>query len=173
MRPAGCEHDSDAARIRSPKPRGFDERCSGLLFAREKLEQNPLPPDDADFVGRNLAKAQLAFGDALLTAFGQYHWSCRERQARLQCLSLAEAPPWFPEACRHHVAGVDFKLRPRRTPSSATELRAKLEELVAFGVQVWLWLESRRLGRLFSSAREYTLSAVNKCPETNPWRNRP
>ena len=48
--------------------------------------------DDADFVGRNLAKDQLAFGDVLLTAHGQYHWSCQERHRRLECLDVPSLP---------------------------------------------------------------------------------
>ncbi|PYL00604.1 MAG: hypothetical protein DME19_04505, partial [Verrucomicrobia bacterium] len=66
-------------------------RCSGLLFARERLECAEFSPVDADFVERNLAKAQLAFGDAVLTAFGRYHWSCLERHKRLKSLKMPEA----------------------------------------------------------------------------------
>jgi hypothetical protein len=33
-------------------------------------------------------------------------------------------------------------------------------------------LESHRLGQPFASARAYALSPFNKCPETNPRRNR-
>src|SRR5208282_91144 len=61
-------------------------RCSGLLFAHIELDREPFTPARADFVRRNLAKAQLACGDAILAADGQYHWSCRRRHHRLASL---------------------------------------------------------------------------------------
>ena len=89
---AGCEHHRDASRIPLHEAtRLLMNRCSGLLFALERLQRKDFTGDDADFVGRNLAKAQLAFGDVLLTAHGQYHWSCRERHERLKRLA-AGAP---------------------------------------------------------------------------------
>src|SRR6185436_5065391 len=57
--------------------------CTGLLLARHKIQACPLDSVAADFVGRNLAKLQLALGDAVLTLLGQYHSSCRERHRRL------------------------------------------------------------------------------------------
>mgnify|MGYP006142135189 CR=1 FL=1 len=39
---------------------------TGLLFARERLDRPHFTAADADFVGRNLAKARLALGDAVL-----------------------------------------------------------------------------------------------------------
>jgi hypothetical protein len=67
---------------------------------------------------------------------------------------------------------VEFKLHPHRTRASLAKLQLECEELSAFGLQLWLWSESRRLGQSFVSARAYALSPLNKCPETNPWRNR-
>ena len=92
---AGCAHHRRAQNLPlSEATRLMMNRCSGLLFARERIERAPFTPEDADFVGRNLAKAQLALGDAVLTVFGQYHWSCRERHERLQRpLGHARVPP--------------------------------------------------------------------------------
>ena len=147
-------------------------RFSGLLFAREKLRHEPLSAEDADFVGRNLAKAELAFGDAVLTACNQYHWSCWERHRRFEQLAETETMPWMAQVRRHHAEGVRFKLHPSPTLLDATALRAKFTDISALALQVWLWLESRRLNRLFTSARDYALCTLNKCPETHPWRNR-
>jgi hypothetical protein len=169
---SGCEHHREAQRIPlSEATRLLMNRCSGLLFAREKLDHQPFTADDADFVGRNLAKAQLAFGDAVLTVFGQYHWSCLERQERLLLLRVPEILPWLREVRRHHAAGVEFKLHPRRATAPPALLRSQHEELTALGLRIWLWLESRRLGHFFATARDYALSPVNKCPETVGWRN--
>jgi hypothetical protein len=169
---AGCGHHRLAHRIPlAEAARLMMNRCSGLMFAREKLRHWPFTEADADFVGRNLAKAQLAFGDAVLAAGGQYHWSCVRRHARLRELAATEKFDWLPELLAHHAAGVEFKLRPRRARSPLASLAAQHEELSGLGLRLWLWLEGRRLGKTFSSARDYALSPLDKCPETNPWRN--
>jgi len=170
---AGCERHRHAERIPlSEATRLLMNRCSGLLFAKERLLRDAFTPDDADFVGRNLAKAQLAFGDAVLTAFGQYHWSCRERHARLERLRVDGDLPWPPRVLENHFAGMNFKLHPRRTTATTTALATEHGAVVALGLRVWLWLESRRLNHPFASARDYALSPINKCPESNRWRNR-
>lgn len=170
---AHCEHHQNPHNIPlSEAARLLMNRCTGLLLARERLKQKTFTPDDADFVARNLAKAQLAFGDAVLTAFGQYHWSCRKRHERLLRLHAVERLPWFDELRRHHAAGVEFKLHPFRTPDPQTRLQSRLDEIVAFALPIWLWLENGRLDCRFGSAREYALDPADKCPETNPWRNR-
>src|SRR3989442_3228826 len=95
---AGCDHHRDGGRIPLYEAtRLLMNRCSGLLFAKERLQRDRFTHDDADFVSRNLAKAQLAFGDAVLTVNGQYHWSCRERHQRLMNLSVPDDLPWLAE----------------------------------------------------------------------------
>ncbi|MBI4658731.1 MAG: hypothetical protein HY735_07750 [Verrucomicrobia bacterium] len=80
----GCEHHRSAERIPlSEATRLLMNRFTGVLFARDKLRRNEFTPEAHDFIVRNLAKAKLALGDAVLAAFGQYHWSCRERHRRL------------------------------------------------------------------------------------------
>jgi len=168
----GCEHHREARNIPlSEATRLLMNRCTGLLFAGERLEHKLVTAEDADFAGRNLAKAQLAFGDALLASFGLYHWSCLERHERLRRLTLWEPLPWLSAVRRHHAAGVRFKLHPYRASASLTVLQGQHEELRTLGLSLWLWLENRRLDRSFQSAREYALCPVNKFPETNPWRN--
>lgn len=168
----GCEHHLNAEKIPlSEATRLLMNRCSGLLLAREKLAQGPFSAEDADFVGRNIAKAQLAFGDVILTAFGQYHWSCRERRERLRRFSPPERLPWLGEARRHHTAGVEFKLSPPSMVAPRAELESRLAETISFALPLWLWLENRRLGCRFASAQDYASSPVNKCPDTDRWRN--
>jgi hypothetical protein len=143
-------------------------RCSGLLFARAKLEADPLTGAEADFVRRNIAKAQLACGDAVLAAEGKYHWSCRERHRRLELLAAAEPSPWLEAVRLHHRAGVEFKLHPSSAPIGKPELLARHAEVTELARQCWLWLESRRLGRPFASVRAYAEDAVDKCPGSSP-----
>jgi hypothetical protein len=144
-------------------------RCSGLLFAEDKLRREKISPEDADFIFRNQAKAQLAFGDAVLAAEGLYHSSCRTRHMRL--FTLEKDWPWLAKVLEYHREGVAFKLRPNADSISRAMLEARQKELKAFALQIWLWLEGRRLNRAFASARDYALSPIEKCPETLRWRN--
>ena len=159
-----------------PGPEGIPEeeatrllmnRCTGLLLARAQLEQETFTPGAADFVRRNVAKAQLACGDALLTAHGSYHWSCRERHRLLGDLAQGKRSAWFDAALRHHAAGVEFKLHPGSGEVPRESLAASHADVTAFALKCWLWLEARRLGRTFPSARAYAEDACDKCPGTS------
>ncbi len=170
---AGCDH------LRLPEAipwhdatRLLMNRCAGLLFSAARLRGKNFRPDDADFVGRNLAKAQLAFGDVVLTVHRQYHWSCRERRARLQRGVFDLAPEMLAAICHDHAAGVAFKLHPTRADARRDELALEHERISATAQQLWLWLENLRLGTDFASTREYALSPADKCPEQSPTRNR-
>lgn len=146
-------------------------RCSGLLFAREKLARREFTAADADFVRRNLAKADLALGDAVLVVHRQYHWSARERHQLLEQLPSVESLPSLPQIRAHHAAGVAFKLHPERSTATREELLAQHTPLVALAREVFLWLESRRLETSFTSATDYALACRNKCPELPAARN--
>lgn len=169
----GCEHHRVAAEIPLHEAtRLLFNRASGLLFAKARLAGEAFTPADGDFVGRNCAKVQLAIGDALLTAEGRYHWSCRERGKR-----LVEARPGLPEELvrkigEHHARGVRFKLYPEQSKAGFAELAALHTELTGLAREVWLYIERRRLSQRFESAQAYALSGVDKCPETPGWRNR-
>jgi hypothetical protein len=245
----GCGHHLRADMIpMAEATRLLFNRCSGLLLVRELLERTALSNEEADFTVRNLAKAKLALGDALLTAFGLYHWSSRERHRRLAKLRPAsgsvlkvsaagegqvaeesaeltpkpETLPWLEEVQEHHAAGLEFKLHPygmgsqgldvavspqcfrgkggrgdarrcRTGPdagsvlkvSAAMEsgaarrgagltpalLRPEFLALSGLALELWLWLESRRLNHRFSSGREYAFDGRVKCQETIAWRN--
>jgi hypothetical protein len=168
----GCDHHLEGAAIPlSEATRLMFNRCSGLLLVRELLQKNALASEEADFVGRNLAKMQLALGDALVTAFGQYHWSVQERQRRLAIFDVMDLPPWLPEIQAHHAAGLEFKLHPGRSSKPVHEFDLEYRRLAALAMQLWLWLEGRRLRRPFLSVCDYALSEVGKCPGTSAWRN--
>ncbi len=157
------EHHRDASCIpRHEVTRLLFNRCSGLLYAKARLQQNNFTPDDADFVARNIAKAQLALGDALLAAEGCYHWSCVERHQRLKADEVLH---------RHHAQGVDFKLHPQRSTLSREELAKLHAEVSALAKDLFLRLEGQRLGHPFPSASDYTSGKINKCPEQPMWKN--
>lgn len=188
---AGCEHHLEAEKIPAAEAtRLLFNRFTGLLLSRELLAQSKLRMDEADFVGRNLAKAQMALGDAVLAVHGQYHWSCSERHARLEALGRAGKacaaqaigpeqgsapacglPPRFEEIIQHHAAGVKFKLHPKRILKALDEFKADHDAICSMGCELWLWIENRRLNRSFASVADYALSLNAKCPETAGWRN--
>lgn len=156
---ARCSHHQHAPRLPLfEATRLLMNRGSGLLLARERLERETFSAADADFVARNLAKAALALGDAVLTARQRYHWSCRERHRRLEHdLARGALPRWCGDLLPLHAAGVEFKLHPFRSTASAAELAARMAELSRRAEAVWLWVEEQRLHRHFASARHYAL----------------
>jgi hypothetical protein len=165
----GCDHHTDATHIPVHEAtRLLFNRCSGLLFAAARLKHRVFTAEDADFVGRNLAKAQLGLGDALLAAEGQYHWSCLERHARLRQRAGNDVDR---ELVREHAEGVVFKLHPLRTQLSRETLAAKHRELTALAWQVWRKVESARLGTEFNTPAEYAERIADKCPDQPAWRN--
>jgi hypothetical protein len=173
----GCDHHLAADQIPlSEATRLFFNRCSGLLLAREKLRTRPLE-EDPDFIGRNIAKARLALGDAVLSAFSQYHWSCRERYKRLLKLpqspdfSPTDRPPGFDEIVTHHAYGIAFKLRPQSFTQTPSELEQEHQGVSSLALNLWLWLESRRLHQPFASPIEYSSREILKCPDSATWRN--
>jgi hypothetical protein len=163
---ADCAHHEEAEEIPlAEATRLLMNRCTGLLLAQERLARATFSPADADFVGRNIAKAQLGAGDAVLTAAAQYHWSVRERHRRLERLVRSEATEWFRRLREHHHVGVEFKLHPERSRHTREALARRHAEVSALCREAWLWVEQRRLGRDFHSARDYALDGRNKCPE--------
>ncbi|MCC5788142.1 MAG: hypothetical protein JJT75_00785 [Opitutales bacterium] len=167
-----CGHHRNARKIPSPElTRLLMNRCSGLLFAKQRLEDTDFSPDDADFVARNLAKLRLAIGDVVLGFYGQYHWSCRERSRRLKKIRRNTCGPWL-DAVRHeHQKGMEFKLHPSRSTVSQKELHQDFHALSELAGNVWLWLEELRLERKFNSFADYALAEDNKCHQRNPLRN--
>ncbi|HWQ90855.1 MAG TPA: hypothetical protein VN673_04230 [Clostridia bacterium] len=169
---AGCSRHLAAEQIPlSEGTRLLFNRCTGLLLAERMLRQATWGDEQADFVGRNLAKAWMALGDAVLTAAGQYHWSCLERRQRLQTLALDGPPPGLAAIKLMHSQGVDFKLHPRKATNPREEFNAEHRRTVTMALRLWLWLESRRLNRPFATVEEYAASDIDKCPETSRWRN--
>ena len=188
----GCERHADPRNIPSSEAtRLLLNRCTGLLLAKEILVRetqanravgpspNPgsnipaseLTAEEADFVGRNLAKAQLALGDAFLASSGQYHWSCLERHDRLRRKSAPAQLPWLGRVQELHAEGVKFKLHPSVRHNSREGLCRNFDELTGLAQDVWLWLERNRLNRPFVTAREYALDKVRKSRECAMWRN--
>jgi len=143
-------------------------RGSGLLFARWRLEEQG---DDADgFVERNHAKLRLALADAVLSAAGRHDGSCRERARRIAGGNFA-CPSNFGKLQRWHGQGVQFKLRPRHAHPDVSALAAENDELTAVWLDVFLWLESRRLGATLRTGSDYLAHRGDMFPGTSWGRN--
>jgi len=169
----GCEHHRAAHRIPLHEAtRLLMNRCSGLLFSQAKLEATPFTAEEADFIGRNIAKAKLALGDVLLTSKGEYHWSCLERHKRLTKLPPEQGLPEFESIVEMHEEGVEFKLHPYLETKAREVLESELEQIKGVAAKMWLWLEERRLQQRFGSVSAYAFHEECKCPETNPHKNR-
>ena len=166
---SGCQHHADATRIPLHEAtRLMMNRCSGLLFSAERLQRSEFTPTDADFTGRNIAKAQLALGDAVVAVLGQYHWSCLERHKRLAGIHEAALP--MAELVTLHEAGVAFKLHPFQSTASREELKAQHEVVSRVAWTVWQWLEENRFDHRAASPLDYGRT-FNKCPETSALKN--
>ena len=144
-------------------------RGTGLLFAREALEQNSDRVRNG-FVERNHAKARLAFADAVLALNGRYHFSCVERAGRL-VEPLLKVPPNWPQLIAWHGEAVEFKFNPRHANPSRALLLDRQVELVAAWDEVFLWLESLRLGEDFQDVATYALYPGRLFPGSDPLRN--
>lgn len=167
-----CQRHADAANIpASEATRLLLNRGTGLLLAKELLRQGSLTVEESDFVGRNLAKARLALGDALLAFDGRYHWDCLERARRLRSLRRPGLEMLLPRVLEHHSAGVRFKLHPWREQKELEQFRAEHRELTRLALEVWLWIENQRLAGGCVDFRQYSCSDLDKCNAGGFWRN--
>ncbi len=169
--PIWRRHRRERAIPHSEATRLLMNRCTGLLLARGKLDELELTRESADFVRRNIAKAQLACGDALLAAHGQYHWSCQERHSRLAYLARKKHSPLFDEALLHHRDGVRFKLHPEAAGTQRASLEKRHRAASELARECWLWVESRRLGRDYPTVRAYLDDPRDKWEDSHTLRN--
>ena len=146
-------------------------RCSGLLFSSALLKKGNFTNDDADFVRRNIAKAQLALGDSMLCAYSRYHSSCRERQRRLEKLDPANATLWLDKMTLLHAIGVEFKLHTYKSTERRDDLLREHEEITRLAGSIFLWFEEKRLGTTFETHRDYAFDTTPKHPDTRALRN--
>ncbi|HWY74751.1 MAG TPA: hypothetical protein VN281_04000 [Verrucomicrobiae bacterium] len=168
----GCEHHLHAGQIPLHEAtRLLFNRCSGLLLVKDLLRGESLTPEQADFAGRNLAKAELSFGDVVLALLGFYHWSCLVRNERLRRLNVPEELPWLADVQARHTGAVEFKLHPQKISVSKTKFEERHAQVTDLAEQIWIWLERWRLSRSLGSPREYAMGGWSKCPETVSWRN--
>ena len=105
-------------------------RLSGLFLARQKLFQNSLSDEDYDFIARNINKAILACGDAILISLNKYVFRTEERLHLLNNLKL-EDTEFVNELKRLYVEAVEFKKYPRIILNQV-HYKQKYEQIVPF-----------------------------------------
>ena len=123
----------------------------------------------AGFCDRITSKLKLALADAVLCSLGRYHWSCRERNRLLA--DVTDFPPGGELLLKWHAEGVAFKFHPHHRDQAPADWRQALGELRAAWLRTFLWVESRRLGSGFASARDYANFPGRIFPEEPPASN--
>ena len=111
----------------------FSEACRlllnrgmGLLLAGEKISSKS---DDTDFILRNIYKAILGAGDAVLIASGKYHWKL---DGRLELIEKMDIPEAWKNFYREAVA---FKRAPNRVlKADMTEFWQSVKEFFQFAI---------------------------------------
>ncbi len=103
-------------------------RAIGMIYARRHLDafrttNDSLPLDDLDFITRNIYKALLAGGDVVLLRLGLYHYSYRERLARLEALEL-ESPLRFDDIKAAYRAAMQYRFYPAFENTTYAQLEA-------------------------------------------------
>lgn len=123
----------------------FMNRGVGLLLARQKLDSDEaLDLEDHEFIVRNIRKAQLAMGDALLFLYGVYSPGYVERLKRFRTLDLKEVPGGE-KLCQYYEEASEFKLRPSHGVPTGLTMRTWHDEVAHFYEQLFLWFEQHRL----------------------------
>ncbi len=123
----------------------FMNRGVGLLMADQLLKKNPdVVGEDHEFVVRNIYKALLAAGDAVLFVSENYSASYVERKRRFDAHDLAGVPQ--ADALRAgYEAAMAFKFRPAHEQATGEALVQWHRDVVALFGEVFLWFERQRL----------------------------
>ena len=167
-----CSKHLDHSKIPpSEATRLLFNRCSGLIFSRDLLNQSELSDKDLEFVQRNFSKVELAMGDAILTVLGKYQWSCQQRQRVLSETKPIPGIANWDKVVGYHRNGVDFKFHPAHNAQSMEEHRRRYESIREAVKSIWFWVENQRLGETLSDPLSYANAKTPRCPDQPRWRN--
>lgn len=116
-------------------------RLTTLLINEWMLTSNKaLNDEEQKLVVRHIMKAIVGMGDALLFALGQYHFSYREKQKRIEKCPLLSSK--FKEL---HTKAVDFRFSPNYEPFLDKDLKILNQEILEALRFPYLMFESFRL----------------------------
>jgi hypothetical protein len=103
-------------------------RGVGLLLSEQKLAAGELDEAGNEFVTRNIYKAIMAIGDALLMCEGIYHWSYVRRLELMKSISSRQSVKES-GIYQGYLDSMEYKLRPKRNIFDQQQLAAMLEEV--------------------------------------------
>lgn len=104
-------------------------RMSGLFLAKQRLlRRSELFFEDYDFIARNINKAVLACGDALLLFRGKYALKVQERLQNLEAIHIEKTERWA-KLKTAYAEAVQFKKTPAISQDREIQMR-KLRETV-------------------------------------------
>ncbi len=102
----------------------FLNRGAGVLFAAKRiLSPDGMDSEQRDYAVRNLHKAVLGCGDALLLTQRRYCWKSNDRLNELSTLDL----PFAEELMEAYAKAIAFKAQPR--PDRETDLLKRCEQI--------------------------------------------
>lgn len=140
-------------------------RGAGLLWSLRIL-RGIEKSHDPDFVRRNMHKAILAIGDALIIKHGRHQAAYAGRDA-----ILAEIPEGHGVLDLYRQA-LSFRLTPDNLPEGPS-CEKELEPTINLWGKQWLLTEGARTGRSFPSAEAYTAWGGRREPDQNNPRKWP
>jgi hypothetical protein len=140
-------------------------RGAGLLWAM-RVVRGVEPETDEDFARRNFYKCQLALGDAMLIAYGNYVASYRARGRHFACLATEHKEVSDFKIEPLYSTALLFKFFPDEISSAQPNLK-QLSELASIWGSVFLHIERMRTGKTFFSLDEYVRWKGLREPEQN------
>ncbi len=145
-------------------------RGAGLLWTMEVVAGNTEKPD-ADFIRRNVQKAFLSAGDAILLVHGMHHHLVAERGKLFQQLHEKNPKVAALDLNDNYQRAVEFKSSPDSVPAevNADDLDAARHAWLAS----LLYSECVRTGNNYSSINELVADPSIREPEKNQWWQRP
>lgn len=99
-------------------------RGVGLVLSLMRLEREKFGENDSEFVRRNLEKAVMAAGDALLIERGLFSASYRQRLATFESAGVDE------ELSGGYREAILYKLRPQMERGEREELRSRIDRFL-------------------------------------------
>lgn len=139
-------------------------RGAGLIWSIGILE-GYLDNSESDFVRRNYFKAALALGDALLIANGRHQTAYRGRDTLLEKLAEEISFPHKNELLLLYRRALVFKFSPDQESDFKADLSV-ISRLAAMFVDIFIYIEGRRMQIHFAGAAEYSASeAVREASE--------
>ncbi len=140
-------------------------RGAGLLWSM-RIVRGVDPAPDPDFIRRNFYKCALALGDALLIAYSRFQTAYRGRDVLFERLAKE-----FPEVAALDLGSLyDQALQFKFCPDEFKNFSGKEEELIGLAgkwASVFLWVETLRTGRPWTSLGEYSEWRGCREPELN------